>query len=411
MLDKDKSCKNALSRVISYVVAEGQTPPSTDTGGYCKARKRLPERLLLRFVKKTGQQSHAQSEPEFLWCGRRVAVFDGSSLTMADTEKNQAKYPQPKSQAKGCGFPAGRIVLGFSLSTGAVLDAVISSLSVGEVNLFRQLYPNLHAGDVALGDRIFGSYADIWGLRDCGVDSAFRMHGARKTDFRKGKRLARWDHIVEWKKPKQCPKGLCAKLFDQLPPRILLREVRFHIPIKGFRTENVTLVTTLLDPKVYTRIDLAQLYRLRWQAEIDIKHLKTTMAMEHLPSKTPQMVRKDFYVHLLAYNLIRTVQLEASRQHCVDPLSLSFCATIQHFSTFTCLLAHATEEQRAYEYTQLIFLVSTEKLPFRPNRVEPRVIKRRPKKYPRLSMPREQLKRKCQHRKIDAKARKSIPAY
>ena len=411
VLDKDKSCKNALSRVISYVVAEGQTPPSTDTGGYCKARKRLPERLLLRFVKKTGQQSHAQSEPEFLWCGRRVAVFDGSSLTMADTEKNQAKYPQPKSQAKGCGFPAGRIVLGFSLSTGAVLDAVISSLSVGEVNLFRQLYPNLHAGDVALGDRIFGSYADIWGLRDCGVDSAFRMHGARKTDFRKGKRLARWDHIVEWKKPKQCPKGLCAKLFDQLPPRILLREVRFHIPIKGFRTENVTLVTTLLDPKVYTRIDLAQLYRLRWQAEIDIKHLKTTMAMEHLPSKTPQMVRKDFYVHLLAYNLIRTVQLEASRQHCVDPLSLSFCATIQHFSTFTCLLAHATEEQRAYEYTQLIFLVSTEKLPFRPNRVEPRVIKRRPKKYPRLSMPREQLKRKCQHRKIDAKARKSIPAY
>ena len=309
VLDKDKSCKNALSRVISYVVAEGQTPPSTDTGGYCKARKRLPERLLLRFVKKTGQQSHAQSEPEFLWCGRRVAVFDGSSLTMADTEKNQAKYPQPKSQAKGCGFPAGRIVLGFSLSTGAVLDAVISSLSVGEVNLFRQLYPNLHAGDVALGDRIFGSYADICGLRDCGVDSAFRMHGARKTDFRKGKRLARWDHIVEWKKPKQCPKGLCAKLFDQLPPRILLREVRFHIPIKGFRTENVTLVTTLLDPKVYTRIDLAQLYRLRWQAEIDIKHLKTTMAMEHLPSKTPQMVRKDFYVHLLAYNLIRTVQL------------------------------------------------------------------------------------------------------
>ena len=394
VLDKDKLCKNALSRVISYVVAEGQTPPSTDTGGYCKARKRLPERLLLRFVKKTGQQSHAQSEPEFLWCGRRVAVFDGSSLTMADTEKNQAKYPQPKSQAKGCGFPAGRIVLGFSLSTGAVLDAVISSLSVGEVNLFRQLYPNLHAGDVALGDRIFGSYADICGLRDCDVDSAFRMHGARKTDFRKGKRLARWDHIVEWKKPKQCPKGLCAKLFDQLPPRILLRVVRFHIPIKGFRTENVTLVTTLLDPKVYTRANLAELYRLRWHAEIDLKHLKTTMQMEHLPSKTPSMVRKDFYVHLLAYNLIRTVQLEASRQHSVDPLALPFQATIQHLSSFTCLLAHATEEQRAYEYEQLIYLVSTEKLPFRPNRVEPRAVKRRPKAYPRLTKPRKQLKRK-----------------
>ena len=143
VLDPDKSCKKALSRLISYLVAEGQPVPSTDTSGYCKARERLRERLLLRFVRKTGKHSHEQPEEEFLWCGRRVAVFDGSSMTMADTEKNQAKYPQPKSQAKGCGFPAGRIVCGFSLSTGAVLDAVISPLAVGEVNLFRQLAYNL----------------------------------------------------------------------------------------------------------------------------------------------------------------------------------------------------------------------------------------------------------------------------
>jgi len=220
------------------------------------------------------------------------------------------------------------------------------------------------------------------------------MHGARTADFTKGKRLARWDHIVEWVKPKQCPRGLKKKLFDQLPQRILLREVRFHIPIRGFRTEVVTLVTTLLDPLEYTRIDLAELYRLRWHAEIDIKHLKTTMQMEHLPSKTPEMVRKDFYVHLLAYNLIRTVQLQASREYQVAPLALSFQATIQHLTSFTCLLAHATDEQRRYEYEQLIFLVSTEKLPFRPNRVEPRVVKRRPKAYPRLKAPRRQVKRK-----------------
>ncbi|MCH8295105.1 IS4 family transposase, partial [Candidatus Poribacteria bacterium] len=394
VLDKDKSCKKAVSRVISYLVAEGMTPPSTDTGAYCKARARLKERMLLGLMRLTGKHSHEQPEEEFLWCGRRVAVFDGSSLTMADTEKNQKKYPQPTSPALGCGFPAGRIVCGFSLATGAVLDAVISPLSVGEVNLFRQLYVHLQASDVALGDRIFGTFADICLLFARGVDSAFRVHGARKTDFRKGKRLARWDHIVEWVKPKQCPRGLKKKLFDQLPQRILLREVRFHIPIKGFRTEDVTLVTTLLDPKEYTRIDLAELYRLRWHAEIDLKHLKTTMQMEHLPSKTPEMVRKDFYVHLLAYNLIRTVQLEASRQQKVDPLALSFCATIQHLSNFACLLAHATEEQREYEYSQLIYLVSTEKLPFRPNRVEPRAVKRRPKAYPRLTKPRKQLKRK-----------------
>ena len=404
VLDKDKSCKKAVSRVASYVVAEGMTPPSTDTGAYCKARVRLKERFLLGLMRLTGKNLHEPPEPEFLWCGRRVKVFDGSRLTMADTPANQKKYPQPDSQAKGCGFPAGRIVCGFSLSTGAVLDAVISSLAVGELNLFRQLYVHLQAGDVALGDRIFGTFADICLLFARGVDSAFRLHGARTADFNAGKRLARWDHIVEWVKPRQCPKGLNKKLFDQLPQRILLREVRFHIPKKGFRTEDVTLVTTLLDPRYYTPIDLAKLYRLRWHvapasrglrslnpdligAEIDIKHLKTTMQMEHLPSKTPEMVRKDFYVHLLAYNLIRAVQFFASRQHGVDPLALSFQATIQHVSSFSSLLAHATEEQGSYEYTQLIYLVSTEKLPYRPNRVEPRAVKRRPKAYPRLKAP------------------------
>jgi hypothetical protein len=183
-----------------------------------------------------------------------------------------------------------------------------------------------------------------------------------------------------------------------------LRETRFHIPKKGFRTEDVTLVTTLLDPKEYTRIDLAELYRLRWQAEIDLRHLKTTMQMEHQPSKTPEMVVKDFYVHLLAYNLIRALQLEASKQHCVDPLSLSFCATIQHVSSFSSLLSHASAAQRLYQYTQLIFLVSTEKLPNRPNRVEPRAVKRRPKAYPRLTKPRKQLKRKLMNNRYFPRA-------
>ena len=161
VLDKDKSCKKALSRVTSYIVASGQPVSSTDTSGYCKARKRLPERLLLRFVRKAGKHLDESPKLQWLWHGRRVTVFDGSRLTMADTPANQKRYPQPKSQAKGCGFPAGRIVCGFSLATGAVLDAVISSLAVGEVNLFRQLYVHLQAGDVALGDRMFGTFADM----------------------------------------------------------------------------------------------------------------------------------------------------------------------------------------------------------------------------------------------------------
>ncbi len=210
-----------------------------------------------------------------------------------------------------------RIVVRFCLSTGAVLDTAISAFSVGEVNLFRRLFANLQAGSLTLGDRIFGTYADICLLKNRCVESAFRLHGARKTDFRRGKRLSKWDHLVHWEKPLRCPTGLSKKQFDLLPTQLLMREVRFYIQRRGFRTEDVTLVTTLLDPKTYSKQALAQLYGYRWHAELDIRHLKTTMKMDFLPSKTPEMVRKDFYVHLLAYNLIRHLQWEAGCQSSV----------------------------------------------------------------------------------------------
>lgn len=393
VLDKDKSCKKAVSRVVAYLVSSKKSAPSTNTGAYCKARKRIRENWLLRLVRKVGNHLHQDEKTQRRWCGRRVAIVDGSTLLMSDTEKNQKEYPQHKNQKKGCGFPIARIVALFSLSTGAVLDAAISSLKIGEVNLFRQLYSHLKAGDVALGDRIFGSYSDICSLLQQGVDSVFRMHGQRKTDFRKGKRLGRLDHIVKWQKPKQCPKGLSLELFDSIPQSILLREVRFLVQQTGFRTKKVTLVTTLLDCDLYPKASLAELYRLRWQAEIELRHLKMRMQMEFLNSKTPKMVRKDFYVHLLAYNLIRTVQWEAGQQHQVSPISLSFSATIQHFTTFIGLMVSATYEPEKHLYTLCLVLVATEKLPFRPNRVEPRVVKRRPKPYPWMKKTRNDYQR------------------
>ncbi|MCZ6680849.1 MAG: IS4 family transposase, partial [Candidatus Poribacteria bacterium] len=369
------------------------------------------EKFLLRLVRLTGINTHNKQQGSWLWCGREPAVVDGSSFLMADTTENQGEYPQHKNQAKGCGFPIGRIVLLFSLATGAVLDSAISAFCVGEINLFRRLYPHLKAGSVVLGDRIFGTYCDICLLLARGVDAVFRLHGARKTDFRKGKCISRWDHIIHWTKPKKCPVGLTQQQFNALPAQLLLREVRFQIPFKGFRTEDVTLVTTLLDAKLYSMSALAELYRLRWQVELDIRILKTTMKMEHLWSKTPEMIRKEFYIHLLAYNLIRQLQFEAGIESEALPITLSFKATVQHFSNFVVLLAHSIAQRRIHFYHQLIMLISKEILDVRSNRVEPRVVKRRPKSYRRMTVPRKQLKRKCKNRKINPQTAQMTPSY
>jgi hypothetical protein len=391
VLSKDKSCKNAVSNVVSHLSSSGVEPPSTRTGAYCKARKRLKESVLAFLFRLTGKHLH-EPNPE-LWCGRRVIIADGSTVTMDDTQTNQEQYPQPGSQAEGCGFPMANIVALFCLKTGALLEAVIGALSTHELNLFRSLYERLQPDDVLLGDRLYGSYADICLLQSRGVDCVFRMHQSRKTDFRRGKILGIYDHVVEWIKPKACPPGLDPLLFAQLPESIKVREVRYLIETKGFRTQKVTLVTTLLDAELYSKEALAELYHMRWSIEIDLRHLKTTMRMEHLSSKTPQMARKEFYMHLLAYNLIRTIMSQSVTEHDVKALELSFQATIQHHSNFRHALASADAQERKRLYNVLLYLVSKERLLIRPGRVEPRLKKKRPKSYGWLQQPRKKLKK------------------
>ena len=388
-LDKDKSCKNAVSRIISYIAKSGEKTPSPDTGAYCKARKRIKEGFFLRLLKRTGKYLH--NLDTLTWCGRRVVVTDGSTVTMDDTEKNQAEYPQPKSQVEGCGFPMANIVVLFCLKTGAVLEAIIGSLSIGELNLFRRLYEYLQPGDIALGDRLYSSYADICLLSARAIDSVFRLHARRKTDFQKGKILGVKDHIVTWSKPRCCPSGLEKSLFDKLPQSIQLREIQYQVEVKGFRTQQVTIVTTLLDDKLYTKESLAELYYMRWNVEIDLRYLKTTMQMEHIYCKTPEMVRKGFYVHLLSYNLVRMLMYESSVNG-VSPLELSFSSSIVHLLNFGSLLAHADIYERQRLYKELLYVISKERILIRKGRVEPRLMKKRPKNYGWLKQPRKQLK-------------------
>ena len=388
VLDKDKSCKNAVSRFVSFLAAH--IPPSTNTGAYCKARKRIAEILVLRLLHHTGKQLHQQNQ--ILWHGRRVCVVDGSTVTAADTEENQAQYPQPTSQADGCGFPIINIAAVFCLFTGALLESAIAPLCVHEINLFRSMYQYLSAGDIVLGDQLYGTYADICLTKERMVDSVFRIHQRRKTDFRKGKIVGCYDHIVQWSKPNFCSQGLSPDLYRRLPDKVTVREVRYKIEVKGFRPDEITLATTLLDSEEYSKEELAQLYEMRWNVEIDLRHLKTTMKMEHLPNKTPHMVRNELYMHLLAYNLVRTLMFQAGVTYQVTPVRLSFQATIQHLLNFSGELAHESKpETRRRIHKELLYSISKEQLTNRPGRVEPRLKKRRPKSYGWLKKPRKQM--------------------
>lgn len=392
VLDPDKSCKNAVSFLLSFLSDSGEGLPSGNTGAYCKARKRLSLSFIIHLFGKTGKTIHQKASDGFLWCNRRVFLVDGSTFSMDDTPENQQEYPQAKNQHKYHGFPVARILGFFCLTTGALIDAAIGSLCMSEISLFRMLYSRLNPGDVALGDRLYGSYGDIALLSRRSVDCVFRMHHRRKTDFRRGKKLGSYDHLVTWKKPKKGTLHLEPELYDKLPETMLVREIRYFINIKGFRTKKVTLVTTLINHHVYTYALLAELYGLRWQVEIDLRHLKSTMKMKHIHSKTPEMVRKEFYVHLLAYNLIRAVLWEAGIKHNVPPLRLSYKGAIQHVLSFVPILA--IMKDRDIIYSAMLTIISQGKIPERPFRVEPRMVRSKKRKFPRLTRPRQEIRQK-----------------
>ncbi|MEH2035913.1 IS4 family transposase [Nostoc sp.] len=252
VLDSDKSCHNAVSKIIAHLAEQIVEIPSTDTSAYCRARSRLPEKLLEKLFKKAADNLEAKVTTEYLWCGRNVKVIDGSTVSMPDTAENQKAYPQPSSQKLGCGFPIAKIGVIFSLATGAAIARCIDVLNTHDIKLARQLYQFLNHGDILLGDRAFCAYADIVALLKLNCDAIFRKHQARTTSIRKGKIVGDCDKLVTWYKPKSCPKALSKDEFDALPPSITVREIYYYIVIPGFRTQRVSLITTLLDTKTYS---------------------------------------------------------------------------------------------------------------------------------------------------------------
>jgi len=398
VLSADHSCRAAVARLIAHRLSRGQRACSSETGAYCQARKRLPEKFFSEVARRTGRALETTVDPNWLWKQRRVYVFDGSSVSMPDTPENQRAYPQPAGQKPGLGFPLARIAAIFSLSCGAVLDVGIcryAGKGQSELGMLRTLLNMFLPGDVFLADRLMCAWTEMVMLKQRGVDCVCRFTSHRKADFRRGKRLGHGDHIVQWPKPPK-PRSIDRATYDALPAFLTIRECRVQIERPGFRIKTLIVATTLLDAHEFTKDDLAELYRARWNSELDLRSLKETMQMDVLRCKTPELVRKEIWTHLLAYNLIRTIIAQAATKHGINPRSISFKGAIQTLEAFQPVIAIQAQHNsgfRMHLYEQLLNAIANHRVADRPDRFEPRRKKRRPKPYDRLMKPRHEAKR------------------
>jgi hypothetical protein len=394
-LSADHSCREAVAGLIAWRLARGLKACSAKTGAYCTARDEVPEEACAQLMRETGGKVDEEAPPEWRWLTHRVLDVDGSTLTMPDTLANQAEYPQLSSQRRGCGFPIARIVVVFSLAVGTVLEAALGKYQgkqTGENSLFRTLHSLLQDGDVVLADRYFSGWFDLALIRRRGAHVVVRKHQLRANDFRTGQRLGKDDQLVCWQKPAR-PTWMSKEEYAELPASLTLREVRVRVTQEGFRTRELVVVTTLLDAEQYPADEIAKLYRRRWQAELNLRSLKIVLQMDQLRCKTPHRVRNEFYMHLVAYNLIRKVMAVAAARAGREPWTVSFKGTLQTIDNLLPLLATPISTDTWCD--TLLEAVAAHTVGNRPNRCEPRVKKRRPKPYRKMTKPRQEYKKRA----------------
>jgi Transposase DDE domain len=390
VLDPDHSCRAAVARVIVFLAITGRKPCSEHTGAYCDARQRLPLGVIVGLVRQTAREAEDRAGAGWLWKGRRIVLADGSTVSMPDTTRNQRVFPQSRSQGIGMGFPLARLVVLISLATGLARDLAVGPYEgkeTGETALFRQLWDRLEADEMVLGDRYFASFFGIAGLSQRGVDGLFRMHQRRRYDFRRGRHLGIEDHVVTWFKPAR-PDWMGEATYAQMSDQLTVRELRFKVEQPGFRVNEIVLVTTLLDSELYTKEELADLYLKRWHVELDLRSIKDVLQMDVLRCRSPEMVEKEIWMHLLAYNLIRGGIAEAARAHHKQPRHLSFKGALQTMTAFHESLRTADPEQRDRLWAVMLKAIAGQRVGNRPGRVEPRANKRRPKPQKFLIEPR-----------------------
>ena len=394
---KMAACQSAVAGIIAHRQLLGLSVPTEDTGDYCRARSKLNEQALHELACTVAHNTEAQADEKWLVKGRHAKLVDGFTITMPDTPKNQRQYPQAKTQKPGIGFPIARCVAVLSLATACVVDLAIGPYAgkeTGETALLRQLMHVFFRGDIAVFDRYYCTFMVITTMLAQGTDVCCRKHHLRSSDFRRGKRLGKYDHLIVWQRPLK-PAWMDEETYQSIPEEIELREIQLTISEPGFRDKSIIVITTLTDPKEFSKEDIAELYGFRWNVELDIRSIKSNLNLEHVRCKSPEMVRRELWTTLLAYNLIRSTAAAAAMLHDVKPREISFTSTVQfvlqewkHLSR--CDLSQV--DLTAFMETMLKEIAGR-RVANRTGRIEPRVVKKRPKPYKKMTKPRSVLKR------------------
>jgi hypothetical protein len=381
VLDPTSSCRKAVARVQALFAISRRVVPAEHTGAYCEARRRLSVRWLMRLLGQiTARLCLGESGQG------RLLVVDGTTVALADTVALQQRYPQPEAQKPGCGFPVMKLLGLFDLRSGAWLATTHSWRKFHDCRLWRRLFHRFKAGDTVIVDRAFCGYFDLARLMARDVEVVVRLHQARRSDFRQGKRLGKHDHLVVWPKPAR-PASMSRREYAAMPGHIVVREVRHQVEQKGHRTRQLNLVTTLLDEHEHSRVQVAALYARRWRVELCFDDVKTTLHMEMLRTKSTAMVCRELLMHMIAYNLLRAL----IRRSGADSQRASFKGTVDRVQTWQWVIWLALSPREARARTaELLQSIAADLVPERPGRREPRALKRRPKPYPLLTQPRHQ---------------------
>lgn len=399
-LDSDGGCKEVVRKLQSYASMRGLKMPSPSTASYCAAHKKLEENTLSQIFEHTTRWASSTNASGTL-NGRRVVVVDGTGVSMPDTAANQAAWPQISSQKPGCGFPTARICAYFSLENGGMLNYAIGNKKSHELPLFRENWSTFAEGDIFLGDKGYCSYFDLAKLKDRSVDSVVTLARRKPVSKRKClKELGPDDLLIEWKKPPYNKVLSYSKdVWEDLPDRLVLRQIKVQVNQSGFRSKEFYIVTTLLDPHTYPRAEIAALYRKRWDVELFFRDIKTTMGFDILRCQSPEMIRKELLMCFIAYNCIRRLMFEAASNEVVAARTISFKGSLQAIRSWESRMGSSQldRRERFSMIADLYLALAQCKIPDRPGRSEPRCLKRRPKPFQLLTKPRHEMK-EIQHR-------------
>jgi hypothetical protein len=394
VLDADGGCQEVVRKMQALAASRSLPSPSASTSAYCQARAKLEISELETILSQTARSLHDQGRTE-RWKGRRVVVVDGTGLSMPDTAENQAVWPQTRGQKPGCSFPQATVCACFCLHTGALLSHRMGSRKNHELPLLRQQHDQFKPGDIFLGDKGFCSYYDVDQFQQLGVDSVISV-GVRKP-VEVASALAVLGHndlLIQWPKPKWNKTSSYSKEdWQALPEKLTLRQIKVVVDNPGFRVQSFYIVTTLTDAQTYSAADIADLYYQRWDVELFFRDIKTTMGMDILRCRTPAMVRKEILMHLIVYNSIRLLMLNAANQTNVSPRRISFKASVQALRQWEPMLNRNDLEAR--ERMRLMVLlreaIAATIVLSRPGRSEPRCLKRRKKNFQSMTSPRHEM--------------------